>query len=556
MNAVEPATAGLFPGYRSLQRTIVVPLAFLFVLSIAIVMALVIAAAASHDRLMAEANRHLASTALAVLTKQLGQTAKDYGYWDDAHENLHVAYDPEWAAINLVGTNFGIARALVLAADGTVVHDKSVGAPMPLGLAALVDAARRGSIDEREVAGLGFDGMSPWIIGASAIDRTQPDGQIALPRSVLVFMRPLDGPLLAEIARDYVLPGLAFSNAAIIADDEGTLSVATPDGAAFGVLTWQADLPGRRMLRDHAVPLAVAIGFMGMLTALVLYRARGLVGALDQAVAELQQARQDLEAKERVRSAELQEAREAAEAASQVKFHFLGNMSHELRTPLNAIIGFSDAMRSHVFGPIPQPAYQDYVAHIHAAGEHLLGLVDDILDFTKIESGECRLLLEEVDFRDVLGHALARAQKWARENNVALVEESAEDLPTLWADHGRLRQVLAILVSNAVKFTPAGGTVTIRARPAGEGVVATISDTGVGISSAVLDTLTEPFGKTDSRLSGNYRGTGLGLPVAARLVALHGGRLQVQSEVGRGTVVTVYLPVLRAGAGVGTPLSA
>lgn len=234
-----------------------------------------------------------------------------------------------------------------------------------------------------------------------------------------------------------------------------------------------------------------------------------------------------------------------AESASRAKSDFLANMSHELRTPLNAILGFSEVMKSEVFGPLGKPIYIEYSGHIHASGEHLLGLINDILDLSRIEAGRMTLTLSPVDL-ELLGHdALSMVKHRADAAGVHLRLKIAPDVPECMADQRALRQVLLNLLSNAVKFTPKDGTITLFARRLAAGLEFGVSDTGAGIAPNDLKKVFEPFGQGQHDIAVCEKGTGLGLPIVKGLIEAHGGTVRLESELGKGTTVTVTFPAER-----------
>jgi signal transduction histidine kinase len=244
--------------------------------------------------------------------------------------------------------------------------------------------------------------------------------------------------------------------------------------------------------------------------------------------------------------ADLRRAKDEAELASRSKTEFLANMSHELRTPLNAIIGFSDILMGQIFGPLGDQRYGDYARDIRDSGLHLLTLINDVLDVSKVEFGKVELIEEAVDIVVIAASCARLMRDRADTAGIRLVQDLASDLPLLQGDSRRLKQILLNLLSNAVKFTPSGGRVAIRAAAGADGFRLTIEDTGIGIAKQDLDKAMRPFGQIDSRLARKYQGTGLGLPLARSMAELHGGRLEIDSTPGHGTVATLWLPAHRA----------
>jgi PAS domain S-box-containing protein len=247
---------------------------------------------------------------------------------------------------------------------------------------------------------------------------------------------------------------------------------------------------------------------------------------------------------DRVRLEEgLRLAKEEAEAANRARSGFLAAMSHELRTPLNAVNGFAEIMHQQALGPIGNPEYVDYAGHILRSGQHLLALINDVLDFARIESGSLVLNVKPIDLGAVLRATLDVLARRAEAAGVTLVRDLTEQVVILRADEQRLRQVMLNVAGNAVKFTPAGGRVAVSMRPDMRGgAIITVADSGIGIAEQNLPLLFEPFWQADSGLDRLREGTGIGLPLARQLIALHGGRLELESRPGEGTKVTVTLP--------------
>ena len=284
----------------------------------------------------------------------------------------------------------------------------------------------------------------------------------------------------------------------------------------------------------HPIWFSVAVT-----TICILIVGLGLIGSLvDQHIAALEATKRQLEQT----AEQLGLALKAAAAADEIKSQFLTNMSHELRTPLNAILGFSEMMKDQDSKRFDTARVRSYSTYIFDSGSHLLALINDVLDISKLDAGRLELHEEPIDLGEVVVSCIRLMEPHASKARVRLDMSLPATAPKLLADGRRVRQVLLNLVSNAVKFTAEEGSVHVRVQTGEAGVTIAVSDTGIGMTAEEIPLALQRFGQIDSRLSRKYAGTGLGLPLSRHLVELHGGRLAIASEAGAGTTVTAIFP--------------
>ncbi|MBF0248580.1 MAG: hypothetical protein HQL36_10995 [Alphaproteobacteria bacterium] len=270
---------------------------------------------------------------------------------------------------------------------------------------------------------------------------------------------------------------------------------------------------------------------------------RDQYGMLTETADELIAARDEMEERVVTRTRELMIEKERAESSSRAKSAFLANMSHELRTPLNAVIGFSSIMNMQLYGPLGDPRYQSYADHIQSSSNHLLDLINDVLDLTKIEEGLLPLHEEHFDMAAVVEESMLVIRPHAEREGVRVETNLCEAISDVYADRRRIKQVMINLLNNAVKFTPEGGAVSLTAQVRdNQDLAIVVRDTGIGMSDDDIVVALAPFQQVDQGLNRKYEGTGLGLPLTKKLVELHQGAMVIESATGRGTAVHVTLP--------------
>ena len=256
----------------------------------------------------------------------------------------------------------------------------------------------------------------------------------------------------------------------------------------------------------------------------------------------------------KAQEAEVLRTRGEAESASRAKTQFLANMSHELRTPLNAVIGFSEILNRELFGTLGEARYRDYARLIHESGEHLLNVVNDILDMSKIEAGKFKIVKEPFDVAPLVKSCCDLLRHTAEQRSLSLILDVAHGIPELPADKRACKQMLINVISNAIKFTDPGGWVRVTARRVDGNVEFSVADNGIGIAEADLPKLGKPFVQANNSYDRSYDGAGLGLSVVKGLARLHGGSLELRSKLGEGTIATIVLPLEGAGESVEAPL--
>jgi signal transduction histidine kinase len=389
------------------------------------------------------------------------------------------------------------------------------------GINELLNGARQ-IVDDEFVATMGFvilDGQ-PYFATARAI---HPHTEELLAKAAVtpanafisVMLRPLDAALLQTVADDFGLPHLRLVETS---DAAGIWPLHTVNGQNIGALTWRADRPSIYIMNVILPGLLAVILCIGALGWFVL---NGLRRGQAQILLAAQQAHM----------------------ADRSKSEFLANMSHELRTPLNAIIGFSEMMRNETLGPIGNESYREYSGNILDSGQHLLDIINDVLDLSKVEAGKFTLEETEVDLGSMIASLCHIVEPRAREKRIELNISVPPDLPAVMADSRSLKQILVNLLSNAVKFTPDGGKIGVHVAHNSTGEVAfAVSDTGHGVPQDQLALVMQPFHRVAGTLTSSESGTGLGLPLSASLVQLHGGEMRFESEVNQGTTVSVTLP--------------
>ena len=364
--------------------------------------------------------------------------------------------------------------------------------------------------------------VSIFLVNGEAIEMVAVRGVVDQNVAAL-FPRPLDDSVNGLSVRTRQV--VNFSSAAAVARRPGDMQqvyeLVGDHSVMVAPMLWEGRAIGT-ILVSRVPPRAFADDEVAL-----------LITFADQAVIAIQNSRLFHEIEDKSRQ---------LEAANQHKSEFLANMSHELRTPLNAVIGFSEVLIERMFGDLNEKQ-EDYLKDIHASGKHLLSLINDILDLSKIEAGRMELDVEEFDLRSALENTLTLIRERAERHGIGLTLDAADNLDGFRADQRKFKQIMLNLLSNAVKFTPDGGRITVRARLAEPDLLeVAVADTGIGIAPEFLETIFEEFRQAGGSYTNKQEGTGLGLSLTRRIVELHGGTIGVASEPGAGATFTFTLP--------------
>lgn len=517
------------------------------------------------DEFAKDDDTHHVQTALAEFSEQVRFVAGDYSYWTSAAKHLIVSFDGNWADENVgryAYTTLKFSRSLVLDQENRPVFGMTDGkvttavpqrqvSPEILTLAARAREGRRDG-PAPSSAFLWVDGKLMAVAAAPITfeKQDQPPGYEAVPRGVLIFMRALDDAAVSKIKFAFGLGGLTFRPAGKSSEGSG-VPLLGPSGQAVAVAFFAPERPGRLFLRDLAPwvlsLLLITIG----LAALVLRRAYVQLRLMNRLNGALHRRTGDLERSRR----ELVVALEEAKHADKTKSDFLAFMSHELRTPLNAIIGFSDMMSGQILGPIGNPRYREYSRDINESGRHLLSLITDILDLSRVEAGRLELHKQMVDLADAARSCAGLIQNLLDAHRARVRIDAPAGPIMVELDPLRTKQIILNLLTNAVKSTGIGDDVKVRITMDSEGkAVLRVIDRGRGISADELKRVLEPFHqaatyRVPERSSDVESGSGLGLSIVRKLVEAHGGHFRLRSKVGLGTVAEVNFGTTACNAG-------
>ncbi len=462
---------------------------------------------------------------------------------------LPVRIDGDGEVIGILRSTFALGKLL------SIVRQVRPGTS---GWAAIVD---RAGLELGSNAAGEHDG-GPWILARAEIAMTWTGPQenpfeaevresiAKLEWSAVVGQSQdeLDAALNAAMKRSLAIGIVAMVLASMLAILVATLMtrrIAALKAAARAIGAGELDAPIPRLGNDDIGVLSAAFGQMAARLRQVIQSLQ--LQAHDASIAN-EQMRREIELRKFAELA-LTDAKIKADAASRAKSHFLANMSHELRTPLNAVIGFSDILSTELMGPLGNPKYKEYAQDIRNSGNHLLQLINDLLDLSKIEAGKMELHEEWLDPREAIDAACGMIEERAARLRLHIEVDLPKTLPRLYADRRLILQVFLNILSNAVKFTPEDGRIKVTAFDTNDGGMGIgFADTGIGIAESDIATVLQPFGQVEGAFQKIHQGTGLGLPLAVSILERHGCRLELQSRLNEGTTVRVLFPASRKGS--------
>jgi signal transduction histidine kinase/sensor domain CHASE-containing protein len=526
--------------YRSRSTRLVAGLAVIAAAilgaSVLVILWVLGSASANMDRAQKAGQTQLVHAILKTYQDRVASEVAEYVSWSELYAYTRGARDPAFEKDSLgpyLNHIFGTDDVFIIARSGRATYAYRSGKGASADILALShpirqlaenafadeDAGRR-----RIISGvISLNGM-PAIVAASAIHPPE----IKVPAEfVLIEARELDTIDTAALGKEYGLAELKIGPA----NGPGIPlldPVRRPSGFTIG---WLSTANGRQLFHQ-VLPVILLIGIVAALAF------TGVATAWWRFLSDLK------EGEDRVLAAELEATKahaRAAEETSRSKSAFIANMSHELRTPLNAILGFSEALLSGTFGPVPAGKYREYIGDIHVSGKHLLRLVNDILQLSKIEADKMEPHIEILSAQEAIAESMRVVGILAAKRNIRIQLQREPASPRVMADKKVLEQILLNILSNAVKFSEDGGLVEVACLPAGDRCIIRVTDRGCGIPAHTLAQLGNPFVQAEGAFTRKYQGTGLGLAISFRLAEMMGASLVIDSIEGEGTTATLTL---------------
>lgn len=504
-------------------RRLVVPVFIAVAISVAAFIAVVLVAARLQDEAAIENERQVIAHSLRAAHESLAYMTEDNAWWDQAYRNVVIEENVDWIdrtygdSVNITGLFQG---AFVVSPKGRLIYANLIpGLPSPHmimdgGLAQIVRTLPAPVVDQATnrsgllVVNEKLLAFGLTQIQTAGIDTFTPQ-ELARDRASVAFLSHLDESTLKEIGQANAIQSLIFSPTA---QGKASLEITDHSGDVAGYLNWQAKAPGSEMINNMIIPAI----FLLLLVIAAMIR---FIGQASKLVQEL-------------------------ESANKAKSAFLASTSHEIRTPLNAILGFTELISLELYGKVDGEKNKEYLKLIRESGEHLLSIINDILDISKLEAERFEIYAEKVDPLHVVASSCKIIQSTVAEKEIDLTTECEPAL--LFSDERIMRQVLINLLSNATKFTNAGGQIRISGEKQDDVYQLQITDTGIGMTEAQIEKALSLFGQVENEYARSHAGTGLGLPLVTRFMKLLDGGFTLTSKPGEGTVATLTFPLYRS----------
>lgn len=502
-------------------QRLVAPVFIAVTLSVTAFIAVVVVAALLQDEAAHKGEIKVVSQNIAAVHRSLAILAEDNAWWDETVAHITIEEDIEWMDSTIGESVTGIKEVqgvLVLRPDSSLIYANYVNAPpaphilMENGFSDLVQSfpmpepeqpsSRSGflMIEDQLVA---YGASLVQAAGIKSFDENVFEGG----HDVIIFLSMLSNERLAEIGETNAIRGLTLAQSP--QTDHATLPIHGLAGETISFLTWETSAPGSQMIRKMVIPAIVLL----VVVAIAMFR---FINQANRLVKEL-------------------------ETANKAKSAFLASTSHEIRTPLNAILGFTELISLELYGKVEGKKNKEYLEHIKDSGEHLLSIINDILDISKLEAERFDIYSEKVDPLLAVNASLKIIQPQANDKNIEIHTDCCP--AEIYSDERIMRQILINLLSNAVKFTEPGGQIMITGKPISDKYMIVVKDTGIGMSETELKTALDLFGQVQSEYARNHSGTGLGLPLVRRFMELLGGDFSITSRPGEGTSVTLSFPL-------------
>ncbi len=473
-----------------------------------------------------DAERRIIARMITSVPQNLATLAEDNSWWDEAVENIHLAENQDWISATMGGTVAGIGDidgAFILRGDASLMFSRH-REDQPANLEGLLLNGLRQAVNALQpvdadvgvsTSGYAFSQGRVFALGVSMV---QPSGfKVFDPplgttrRPVLIFYKEINPGQIRAFSQVSELNDLHFNTDGKPPIDKNSDAIVVLTGLnslPIGYFSWEPLRPGSVLLKQLLWPSVFFLGLILLAGFSFVRRAQKLVDGLAQ--------------------------------ADRTKMAFLASMSHEVRTPLNAIIGFAEILRLELHGEIKGKKNREYLDIIRTSGEHLLTVINDILNISKLDAGKMEVFAEAMDPVEVIAESVRIIETSARERSIRLITELESGL--IVSDERIVRQILINILSNAIKFTAAGGQVSVRSEVTEGGYRITVSDTGIGMSKEEIDVALAPFGQVENNDQTTGMGTGLGLPLVNRFIKLIGGEMTIRSAPGHGTSVKLDLP--------------